>query len=749
MSDDFAQFNAAFFEEAAEHMTVIEAGLLDLEQRPADLDLLNKIFRSAHSIKGVAGMLGFTAVAQFTHKMETLLDQLRNGRIAVTQPMTDLLLKSTDCLKALIESAQNETTVDEAMVHPLEVQLAEASTVGIKVKDEATVEKVTGSSSPAALTSTSAAHSATGPLPLAASLSPAVHHFAIAWTPPAFLFQRGLDPQQIFKELGDLGTVSGVQLDSSHLPDPVGMDPEQCYLAWTLSLETTKSKEVVEGVFEFIREDSTLTIEERETLDVKRETQNERRTTNDVSRETCAAEGDEPKPLGEILIESGVVSRETLDHALAQQKRVGEILVEQHAATPQQISQALQKQQESVTHAKKGTDTASIRVDTAKIDKLINLVGELVITQSMLSDLSTRFEMSQLSVLLERVAQLERNTREIQERVMGIRMLPIGSAFNRFPRLVRDLSGKAGKKIQLVLSGEETELDKTVIESITDPLTHLVRNSADHGLEQPEERLASGKDEQGTIHLNAFHEGGNICITVADDGRGLNRDKILAKAIKSGLISEQDKLTDDQIWPLIFKPGFSTAEKVTDLSGRGVGMDVVKRNIESLGGTVSIKTVLGKGTTFTLKLPLTLAIIEGMTIRVGHETYILPMLSIVESIQPKADTVKTVVGKGEVMNVRGTYHPMMRLYEVFDLEPEYKDPTKAILMVLETEGERVAVMVDEILGQQQVVIKSMEQNFRKIEGIAGATILGDGTVGFILDVRGLLELARQGGPVTV
>jgi len=349
--------------------------------------------------------------------------------------------------------------------------------------------------------------------------------------------------------------------------------------------------------------------------------------------------------------------------------------------------------------------------------------------------------------LLERVAQLERNTREIQERVMGIRMLPIGSAFSRFPRLVRDLSGKAGKKIQLVLSGEETELDKIVIESIGDPLTHLVRNSADHGLEPPEERLAAGKDEQGTIHLNAFHEGGNICITVADDGRGLNRDKILAKAIKSGLISEQDKLADDQIWPLIFKPGFSTAEKVTDVSGRGVGMDVVKRNIESLSGTVSIKTALGKGTIFTLKLPLTLAIIEGMTIRVGHETYILPTLSIVESIQPKADRVKTIVGKGEVINVRGTYHPVMRLYEVFGLEPEHKDPTKAILLILETEGECVAVMVDEILGQQQVVIKSMEQNFRKVDGIAGATILGDGTVGLILDVRGLLELTRHGQAV--
>ena len=755
MSDDFAQFNAAFFEEAAEHMAVIEAGLLDLEQHPADLDLLNKIFRSAHSIKGVAGMLGFTPVAQFTHKMETLLDQLRNGRIAVTQPVTDLLLQSTDCLKTLIEAAQNETIVDEAMVRPLEVQLEAASTAGAPSAAEPARGEGQGASgtdhtsSPVA--STSASPAASFPSPLASSPTPAKHRFAIHWAPPPFLFQRGLDPQQIFKELGDLGTVTGIQLDSSHLPDLAVMDPEQFYLAWTFSLETTKSKEVVEGVFEFIREDSVLTIEEHaqgQGQEASGDAKEAMPSPLASSPSPLAVSESEPKPLGEILVETGVVSRATLDHALAQQKRVGEILIEQHAATPQQISQALQKQQEgAVHHAKKGADTASIRVDTSKIDKLINLVGELVITQSMLSDLSARFEMTQVPVLLERIAQLERNTREIQERVMGIRMLPIGSAFSRFPRLVRDLSGKSGKKIQLVLSGEETELDKTVIESITDPLTHLVRNSADHGLEGPEERLAAGKDEQGTIHLNAFHEGGNISITVADDGRGLNRDKILAKAIKSGLIGEQDKLTDDQIWPLIFKPGFSTAEKVTDVSGRGVGMDVVKRNIESLGGTVSIKTATGTGTTFTLKLPLTLAIIEGMTIRVGHETYILPMLSIVESIQPKADTVKTIVGKGEVMNVRGTYHPMMRLYEVFDLEPEHKDPAKAILLILETEGERVAVMVDEILGQQQVVIKSMEQNFRKVEGIAGATILGDGTVGFILDVRGLLVLARQGVPV--
>jgi two-component system chemotaxis sensor kinase CheA len=341
------------------------------------------------------------------------------------------------------------------------------------------------------------------------------------------------------------------------------------------------------------------------------------------------------------------------------------------------------------------------------------------------------------------MTQLEHNTRELQERVMGIRMLPIGTVFSRFPRLVRDLAGKNGKKMQLVISGEETELDKTVIESIGDPMTHLIRNSADHGLEPPEDRLAAGKPEQGTIRLNAFHEGGNICITVEDDGRGLNRDKILAKAVKQGLISETDKLPDDQIWALIFRPGFSTADTVTDVSGRGVGMDVVTRNIEALGGTVGIKTAAGKGTMFTLKLPLTLAIIEGMTVRVGKELYIIPLISIVESIQPQAAALKTIAGKAELMSVRGAHHPVLRLYQVFDIQPESTDLTKGILVILETEGERVAVLVDELVGQQQVVIKSLDKNFRKVQGVAGATILGDGTVGLILDVRGLLELARQ------
>ncbi|MHC9064162.1 chemotaxis protein CheA [Nitrospira sp. CMX1] len=730
MSDDFAQFREAFFEEAAEHLAIVEEGLLALEQHPEDLELLAKIFRSAHSIKGASGMFGFNAVTQFTHKMETLLDLLRNGEKAVSPQIADLLLKSTDCLKTLIEAVKSGMAVDDETVQRLTAELASASASGVQPPAVPQVQPVAASAQSGAQE----------------------RSYLITWTPPEWLFQRGLDPLQILKELSGLGDLSSVTLDMSRVPDLAEVDPEKCYLSWELRLVTGKDLKTIESAFEFVREDSKLVIEEVRGKELAGRSDvasdSSQPTTPPPSLLPPHADSDKPKHLGEILVESGMVSPAVLEQALSQQKRVGEILVAQKAVTPHQLEQALntQRQQEAAVQTKK-TDTTSIRVDTAKIDKLINLVGELIITQSMLSDLGARFEMRRLPLLLERVAQLERNTREIQERVMGIRMLPIGTAFSRFPRLVRDLSSKAGKKIQLVLSGEETELDKTVIESIGDPLTHLVRNSADHGLELPEERLDNNKSEVGTIRLNAFHEGGSICITVEDDGRGLNREKILAKAAKQGLIGESEKLSDEQIWGLIFRPGFSTAEKVTDVSGRGVGMDVVKRNIEALGGTVSIKTAQGTGTTFTLKLPLTLAIIDGMTVRVGKETYIVPLLSILESTQPKAESIKTIVGKGELINVRGTYIPMTRLYEVFGNDPDYTDPKQAILLILETEGERVAVMVDEILGQQQVVIKSMEQNFRKVEGIAGATILGDGTVGFIVDVRGLIEIARRERPV--
>jgi two-component system chemotaxis sensor kinase CheA len=715
VNGDYSKFLQTFFEEVTEHLSVLESGLLTLEQNPEDVEVLNRIFRSVHTIKGAGPIFGFTTMSRFAHKVETLLDPLRNRKVSATRQIIDLLLESADCLNMLVEAAKNGTVIDEnKTVLDLEARLETYMTVPAPAPGQKPA------SGPSAAFAT--------PAPVTS----ARQTYQISWTPGEDLFQRGLNPIKLFEEMGRLGTVTSCVLDTSRLPGLADLDPERCYLSWTCALETDYPPEDIESVFEFTAPPGGLTI-------------------TPLSSSSPAAQPvkePDPEPVRSVVDEED-------DPQLAEvffgqmPDSLGAILVEQKAVTQAQLAKALNRQDTLRAKSKGQKAEASMRVDTEKVDKLVNLVGELVITQSMLSDLGGRFEIKHLPILQERLLQLERNTREIQEDVMGIRMLPIGTAFNRFPRLVRDLSAKVGKNIQLLISGEETELDRSVIESIGDPLTHLLRNASDHGLEPPEERVAAGKPEQGTIRLNAFHEGGKICITVEDDGRGLNRDKILAKAIEQRIITGKDTLSDDQVWALIFHPGFSTAEKLTDVSGRGVGMDVVKRNIETLGGIVSIKTVTGRGTIFTLRLPLTLAIMEGMTIRVGKDTYIVPLLSILESIQPKAGMVKTLIGKGEVVNVRGVFHPMVRLYEVFDLQPEHKNPAEAILLIMETEGERVVVMVDEILGQQQVVIKSIEQNFRKVDGVAGATILGDGTVGLILDVRGLVELARQGQSIAV
>ncbi len=695
MAVDLSHFQESFFTESAEHVETMEAGFLELEQRPQDMDLLNRIFRAAHSIKGNAGMFNFAEIAGLTHKMENVLDLMRNEKIPVTPHAVDVLLRSLDGLKSLLDAAQGAGAADQETIQGLEQEL-------LSCQDGENGSCVTAA--PSSAEDTVVLQTAAWRL------------IKIAWIPLPELFQRGLDPAQIFKELHELGMIKALQVQVDKIPALEAMDPECCYLSWNVELETDVSIDKVEAVFDFVRDGSELTITD------------------------CAPKPAEPyKRVGDILVEDGVVTPGEIADGLAKQKPLGEILVEEKKATPQQVDQALQKQKQ----LKKG-EAASIRVDTEKIDKLINLVGELVITQSMITDLGEKFTIEQLSVLQERIVQLERNTREIQERVMSIRMMPIGSAFQRFPRLVRDLAGKSGKQIQLVMSGEETELDKTLIEAIGDPLTHLVRNSADHGLEGPEERVAAGKPERGTVRLHAYHDGGNICIAVEDDGRGLNRDKIVAKAVERGLIADGVSMSNEDVYQLIFRAGFSTADTITDVSGRGVGMDVVKRNIEGLGGSVAIQSTPGKGSKLTLKLPLTLAIIDGMTVRVGEDNYIIPLITVTESIRPKASDLQRIVGKGEVVNLRGEWVPLVRLYEAFNVTPEYTDPMQALLVIVEVENRRIAVLVDELTGQQQVVIKTLEQNYRKIEAISGATILGDGQVALILDVPGLAKLARVG-----
>ena len=702
MTVDLSHFQESFFTESAEHVETMETGFLELEERPEDLDLLNRIFRAAHSIKGNAGMFNFAEIAGLTHKMENVLDLMRNEKIPVTPHAVDVLLRSLDGLKSLLDAAQGAGDADQEIIQGLEKELQAC-------QDGESGSDTTEAPAPAP----SSAEDTVAPQAAAWRL------IKIDWIPLPELFQRGLDPAQLFKEVHELGMIKGLQVQADKIPSLEAMDPEVCYLSWNLELETDVSIDKVEAVFDFVRDGSELTITD------------------------CAPKQAEPyKRVGDILVEEGVVTPGEVSDGLAKQKPLGEILVEEKKATPQQVDKALQKQKQQ----KKG-EVASIRVDTEKIDKLINLVGELVITQSMITDLGEKFTIDQLPVLQERIVQLERNTRELQERVMSIRMMPIGSAFHRFPRLVRDLSGKSGKHIQLVMSGEETELDKTLIEAIGDPLTHLVRNSADHGLEGPEERVAAGKSERGTVRLHAFHDGGNICIAVEDDGRGLNREKIVSKAVERGLIADGATMNDEDVYQLIFRAGFSTADTITDVSGRGVGMDVVKRNIEGLGGSVSIQSTPGKGSKLTLKLPLTLAIIDGMTVRVGEDNYIIPLLTVTESVRPKASDLQRIVGKGEVVNLRGEWVPLVRLYEEFNVTPEYTDPLQALLVIVEVENRRLAVLVDELTGQQQVVIKTLEQNYRKVEGISGATILGDGQVALILDVPGLAKLARIGRTV--
>ena len=410
---------------------------------------------------------------------------------------------------------------------------------------------------------------------------------------------------------------------------------------------------------------------------------------------------------------------------------------------PSRTQQSVGAQQKPASRKKKVTETGSIRVGTDKIDSLINMVGELVITQSMLSQMGEDFSMEKIEDLREGLAQLERNTRELQESVMRIRMLPISFSFQRFPRLVHDLSQKMNKKIELKMLGEQTELDKTVMEKIGDPLVHLVRNSLDHGIEDPQTRLAAGKSETGTITLNAYHQGGFIIIEISDDGAGLPRDKLLNKAIEKGLVTEQDNLPDEKIYDLIFHPGFSTADQVSDISGRGVGMDVVRKNIKELGGNVDVSTEEGRGTTFTIRLPLTLAILDGQLVKVGNETYIIPLVSIIESLEIETDNINTIAGTTEVYKMRDEYIPLVRLYEVFDVQPGTHRLQDCLLVVVEGDGGKAGILVDDLLSQQQVVIKSLETNYKRIQGVSGATILGDGTVALILDMSGLLTLARE------
>jgi two-component system chemotaxis sensor kinase CheA len=682
------QFRNAFFEEAVELADGMEATLLAMDLQAVEPEDLHTLFRAAHSLKGNAGTFGFPAIAAFTHQLESFLEPVRQGHRALTTELVEYLLQAVDLIRSHLHAAQQGEPL------PAKEQQAQETLLARLQED--------GAVAPAP------------PVPAPSLPAPARGPgYRIHFEAPVDAFRRGVNLERLFRDLARLGTLQAWP-DLARLPGLDDLEPEDCHLAWDLHLETAAPRADVEEVFEFVAEGDNLRIE------------------------LLTPESQVP-PLGEILEREEGIPPADVREALAQQKHLGEILVATGKAKPEAVDRALDRQQKKRNQA----ESATIRVATEKVDRLVNLVGELVITQAMLAQAaqSARDGADSEERMAVALLQLDRQTRELQERVMGIRMVPVEMVFSRFPRMVHELAKQMGKELDLVLEGQATELDKTFIEMLVDPMTHLVRNAVDHGIETREARAAAGKPSKGTITLRAYSRGGHIHIEVKDDGHGLDPARILRKAIERGLLPPDVRPSDEELFPVIFEPGFSTAEQVSDVSGRGVGMDVVRQNIRALGGRIDIASQLGQGSTFTLILPLTLAILDGLTVRVGADTFVFPLASVLESFQCRRDDIRTVKGDREVISLRGDFIPVMRLQRVLEGTGAASSAEERVLLVLvEAEGKRAAMAVDELLGQQQVVIKSLETHYRRVEGISGATILGDGRVALILDVTGLLRM---------
>lgn len=703
MSIDMSQFHQVFFEECFEGLEAMESGLLDLNTGDIDAEVINTIFRGAHSIKGGSGTFGFNEVADFTHIMETLLDQMRDGRRPVTQPAVDVLLGSVDCLRAMLTAIQSDDNIDSASVviykNALEIELhgsAKESTPSIS-QETSIVEEEEEEGNEETDNETEVTEQG----------------WTIAFSPYLDLLKTGNDPVRLFRELAELGEYTA-SVNTRDIPDFDDLDPEECNLSWTLKLLSESTLEEINEIFSWVEGDCELDIQAL----IQKETKSTLPSKNTKPEPAIESLEASPPPSDANILN---IQQPVINTNTPRVDAVSELLVDKRSGT-----------------------SNSIRVDTAKIDALINIVGEVVITQSMLGLIGENFSIDQLAQLKRGLSQLERHTRDMQQSVMNIRMLPINFVFSRFPRLVHDISAKLNKKIDLKLVGESTEVDKAVVELINDPLVHLIRNSLDHGIEMPAERIAAGKPEIGTIELKAYHRGGHIVIEIIDDGRGLDKNKLISKAIEKGLINENSILNDKQAFELIFMPGFSTAESVTDISGRGVGMDVVRKNIQALGGNIEILSELGKGTTISIHLPLTLAIIDGQSVAVGEETYIVPLVSIIESVNITEDILNKVAGKGETFRLRNQYIPIIRMHEIFNVQPKNRIKTnEGVIVVVERQGVLCGLFVDELLGPHQVVVKSLEANYRRVEGVSGATILGDGSVALILDVPGLVRLSNR------
>ena len=695
---DLSQFYQVFFEEAGENLDRMEQQLLEVDIEAADDEELNSIFRCAHSVKGGAATFGFADVAELTHQMETLLDKLRRHELEPTAPMVDVLLQSGDALRAQLARHQNGGSGDEVDTTELLAQIR-ALVAGEKIA-------VAAAATPAPAAPVPAAQPA-APAAVAAAAVPSTLRQLELQVGPLEMPERADNLVELFSEIPGLGTIE--PLDGGQPAD--GMR--------RFKITTDSSDDDLLDLF---------------TFHIAREHVKLLPLGPGYGFHNGAPGAPPPEQIdpGFGFFDDAPGAPGSAQAAAP----VAALAAEAAAPTRAQAKGAAKAAPPA------GGEASTLRVSVEKVDQLINLVGELVITQAMLAQNSKGVDATLYQQMAAGLADLERNTRDLQESVMSIRMIPMSIVFNRFPRMLRDLTAKLGKKVEMVTVGEATELDKGLVEKITDPLTHLVRNSCDHGIELPHERTAKGKPEHGTITLVASHQGGSIVIEVRDDGRGLNRDKLLKKARERGL-DAPDSMADADVWGLIFAPGFSTAEVVTDVSGRGVGMDVVKKNITALGGTVEIDSAEGYGMSVRVRLPLTLAIMDGMSIGIAQECYIVPLGSVVESFQIEPGMIKTIGGSGRVVEVRNDYMPVVDLERVFHVPRHGAERNGQIMVVVEAEGGRVALLVDELLGQQQVVVKNLEANYRRVDHISGATIMGDGRVALILDVGSLVRRSRH------
>jgi two-component system chemotaxis sensor kinase CheA len=754
MTLDITQFYQTFFDEADELLAQMEQLLLNLDIGHPDPEDLAAIFRAAHSIKGGAATFGFTALTETTHILESLLDRARNNELVLRKDMIDTFLETKDVLSGQLADYRASAEPDAAVAKAICAKLDQLYKESLGQATAAAPAPVAASTSaPAAVPDGHAPeHVVQQAVEAAGELSgnePAQTGATTAGTagtngtasadggPHLKITLRGVgekDQELLAEELGNLGHIVGQVKAGGDL---------------TLWLQTDVTSDDIIAVCCFVIDDSQISIG-RGTAPVDESQEGEPGTPATAEHSPAPAPAPAPASAPAAAPQaSAVAPTHELFSAPAPQvapaptpASAPAAVAPAPAAAPAAASAGAENDRKARPAAAAAAEGSSIRVGVEKVDQLINLVGELVITQAMLAETTSTFDPALHDRLFNGMAQLERNARDLQEAVMSIRMMPMDYVFSRFPRLVRDLAAKLGKEVELVTFGQATELDKSLIERIIDPLTHLVRNSLDHGIETMEARRAAGKDTTGQLVLSAAHHGGNIVIEVSDDGAGLRRDKILAKAAKQGM-QVSESMTDDEVWNLIFLPGFSTAEQVTDVSGRGVGMDVVKRNIQSMGGHVEISSQAGKGSTTRIVLPLTLAILDGMSVKVGNEIFILPLNFVMESLQPRAEDIYTVANGERVVRVRGEYLPLVALHEVFSVEDAKSEPTQGIVTIMQTEGRRFAMLIDELVGQQQVVVKNLETNYRKVHGISAATILGDGSVALIVDVAALNRETRN------